>query len=99
MEAHGDFVRWTFGVVSSLYLLHGVLIAVETRPQQLWACADASSPSGAVSYAQPPKAGCKPTVSKQEQAKSFAMTSVLDPACLRVQAVNATLRLALVTLT
>ena len=72
--------------MASVYLLLGVLIAVQGRPQQLWACPDASSPSGTVLYAQPPTPGCKPTVSRQEQAKSFATTTVLGPAFLAVKA-------------
>ena len=74
--------RWSFGVVVMLYLLPGVLIAVQGRPQHLWACPDPSSPSGAVLYAQPPVTGCKPTVSSQEQARSFATTTILGPAWL-----------------
>lgn len=75
-------IRWSFGVVVILYLLLGVLIAVQGGPQQLWACPDTSSPSGAVLSAEPRTAACKPTVSTQEQAKSFATTTVLGPAWL-----------------
>lgn len=81
-------LRWFIGVLVIAYLILGVLIAAQGRPQQLWACPDASSPSDAALYAQPPMTGCKPTVSRQEQAKSFATTTVLGPAWLVAKTLN-----------
>ena len=77
--------RWSLGVVVMLYLVLGVLIALQARPQQLWACPDASTPSGAVLYAQPPRADCEPTVSRQEEAESVATTTLLGPVWMVVK--------------
>ena len=80
-------LRWCVGLAVAGYLLLGVAIAVQGRPQQLWACPDPSSPSGEMLHSgDRPSSGCEATVSSQDQVKSFAMGVALGPAWVLTKA-------------
>ena len=60
------------------YLLGGALFALNTMPEQTWACPDAGAPHGYVTYggsAGPRQDDCRPTVTLDERAQWFALAT------------------------
>ena len=60
------------------YLLAGALFAVNTMPQQTWACPDENAPHGYVMYGgadAPPHGDCRPTVTMGDRVEWIAFAS------------------------
>ena len=59
-----------------LYLLLGVLFAVEAQPQQLWACPAPREPHGEILHDKRFSPECEATVTAGDRAKHFAAATV-----------------------
>lgn len=67
----------TLGILSAVYLALGAMFALANQPQQMWGCADPSAPHGEMFYSDPPRDGCRPTVSVGERVVSFVGLTLL----------------------
>lgn len=61
-----------------LYLVPGLAFAIATQPDQMYACPDASSPSGEMTYGgldSAPAPDCHPTVTTGERVQWMAFAT------------------------